>query len=178
VLFAAGILKVFWIEGDTFSDFDFDIAQQDISSNLCDCYLRVWHKSILIALNLIITARGLQGCRDFSHQWLVDIDSPGGGLEIFVQFAVNLNSELLILSHWQRLDKLQIQGEFLALPVSMHLEIDLVLAGLPGKSFAILIERVFEIEISAGKLVLILILIFLIHQLIFKFKNNKFKRKN
>ena len=60
----------------------------------------------------------------------------------------------------------------------MHLQIDLVLAGLPRKGFAIMIERVFEIEISAGKLVQILILILLIHQLILKFKNNKFKRKN
>ena len=101
MLFAVDILKVFWIEGDTFSDFDFDIAQQDISSNLCDSYLRVWHKSILIALNLIITSRGLQGCGDFPHQWLVDIDSPGGGLEIFEQFAINLNSEQFILSHRQ-----------------------------------------------------------------------------
>jgi hypothetical protein len=52
----------------------------------------------------------------------------------------------------------------------------LVLAGLPRQSFAILIEGVFVIEISAGKLVLILIL--LIHQLILNFKNNKFKREN
>jgi hypothetical protein len=35
----------------------------------------------------------------------------------------------------------------------MHLQIDLVPAGLLGKSFAILIERVFENEISAGKLI-------------------------
>ena len=177
MLFAAGILKVFWIEGDTFSDFNF-VNAQAISSTLCDCYLRVLYKSILIALNLIITARGLQGCRDFSHQWLVDIDSPGGGLEIFEQFAINLNSERFILSHRQRLDQLQIQGKFLTLPVSMHLQNDLVLAGLLRKGFAILIERVFEIEISAGKLVQILILILLIHQLILKFKNNKFKREN
>ena len=56
----------------------------------------------------------------------------------------------------------------------MLLYIDLVLAGLPRQSFAILIEGVFVIEISAGKL---LILILLIHQLILKFKNNKFKRE-
>ena len=118
--------------------------------------------------------RGLQGCGDFPHQRLVDIDSPGGGLEIFEQFAINLNSERFILSHRQRLDQLQIQGKFLALPVSMHLQIDLVLAGLLRKSFAILIEGVFVVEISAGKL---LILILLIHQLILKFKNNKFKRE-
>ncbi len=108
------------------------------------------HKSILIALNLIITPRGLQGCGDFPHYWLVDIDSPGGGLEIFEQFAINLNSEQFILSHRQRLDQLQIQRKFLTLPVSMHLQIDLVLAGLPRKGFAILIERVFEIEIRHG----------------------------
>jgi len=54
----------------------------------------------------------------------------------------------------------------------------LVLAGLLRKSFAVLIERVFVIEISAGNQGLILILIFLIHQLILKFKNNKFKREN
>ena len=59
----------------------------------------------------------------------------------------------------------------------MHIQIDLVLAGLLRKSFAILIEGVFVVEISAGKLVLILILILLIHQLILKFKNNKFKRE-
>ena len=118
------------------------------------------HKSILRASNLIsFTPRGLQGCGDFPHQWLVDIDSPGGGLEIFEQFAVDLNSEQFILSHRQRLDQLQIQGKFLTLLVSMHLQIDLVLAGLLRKSFAILIERIFEIEISAGKLVLILTLI-------------------
>jgi len=57
----------------------------------------------------------------------------------------------------------------------MHLQIDLVLAGLLRKGFAILIEGVFVVEISAGKL---LILIFLIHQLILKFKNNIFKREN
>ena len=112
------------------------------------------HKSIFRASNLISFAtRGLQGCGDFPHQRLVEIDSPGGGLEIFEQFAVYLNSERFILSHRQRLDQLQIQGKFLALPVSMHLQIDLVLAGLLRKGFAILIERVFEIEISAGKLV-------------------------
>jgi hypothetical protein len=54
----------------------------------------------------------------------------------------------------------------------------LVLAGLFRKSFTVQIERVFVIEISAGNQGLILILIFLIHQLILKFKNNKFKREN
>ena len=49
---AAGTLKVFWIEGDTFTDFDF-VNAQAISSDLCDCYLRVGHKSIFRASNLI-----------------------------------------------------------------------------------------------------------------------------
>jgi hypothetical protein len=35
----------------------------------------------------------------------------------------------------------------------MHLQNELVLAGLLRKCFAILIERVFENEISAGKLI-------------------------
>ena len=120
MLFTDDILKVFWIEGDTFSDFNF-INAQAISFDLCDCYLRVGHKSIFIAFNLIFIARVLQGCGDFAHQWLVDIDSPGGGLEIFEQFAINLNSERFILSHRQRLDQLQIQGKFLTFLVSMHL---------------------------------------------------------
>ena len=137
------------------------------------------HKSIIRASNLLnFATKRLEGCGKFPHQGLVDIDSSGGGLEIFEQFAVNLNSERFILSHRQRLDQLQIQGKFLAFPVSMHLQIDFVLAGLLRKSFTILIERVFEDEISAGKLVLILTLIFLIHQLILKFKNNIFKREN
>ena len=92
----------------------------------------------MLLLLISLATRGLQGCGDFTHQWLVDIDSPGGGLEIFEQFAINLNSERFILSHRQRLDQLQIQGKFLAFPVSMHLQIDLVLAGLLRKSFAIL----------------------------------------
>jgi hypothetical protein len=106
----------------------------------------VGHKSIFRASNLLnpVTKR-LQGRGNFSHQRLVDIDSSGGGLEIFEQFAINLNSEQFILSHRQRLDQLQIQRKFLTLPVSMHLQIDLVLAGLLRKGFAILIERVFEI---------------------------------
>ena len=59
----------------------------------------------------------------------------------------------------------------------MHLQNDLVLAGLLRKGFAILIEGVFVVEISAGKLLILILLILLIHQLILKFKNNKFKRE-
>ena len=113
MLFIDDIQKVFWIEGDTFSDFDF-VNAQAFSYDLCDFYLRVGHKSILNALNLIsFNTRRLQGLGNFPHQSLVDIDSPGGGLKIFEQFAVNLNSERLFLSHRQRLDQPQIQRKFL-----------------------------------------------------------------
>ena len=97
LLFTVDSQKVFWIEGNTFSDFDFFNAQA-ISSDLCDFYLHVGHKSIFHASNLLNPAtKRLQGRGNFPHQRLVDIDSSGGGLEIFEQFAINLNSEQFIL---------------------------------------------------------------------------------